>query len=50
VRSTFYGSNPFLSLLAGQLPPAAALAGLAAFGALLGLAAAALSLRRAGTF
>ncbi len=50
VRSEFYRANPFLSIVVGRLPPAPHLAALAAAGALLGLVAAALSLRRAGTF
>jgi len=49
-RSEIFAANPFLSLVVGQFLPRQALLGLAGAGFLLGLLAAALSLRRAGTF
>jgi len=50
VRSEFYRSNPFMAIILARLPPPPHLVALAAVGAALGLFAAALSLRRAGTF
>jgi len=49
-RSLVYRSNPFMALAAGRLLPPEALAGLALGGAVLGLVAALVSLRRAGSF
>ena len=50
LASDVYRSNPFMSIVAGRFLPPGALGALAAGGALLGLLAAFLSLRRAGTF
>jgi cell division transport system permease protein len=50
LASDVYRSNPFMSIVAGRFLPPEALGALAAGGALLGLLAAFLSLRRAGTF
>lgn len=50
LASDVYRSNPFMSVVAGRFLPPGALGALAAGGALLGLLAAFLSLRRAGTF
>jgi cell division transport system permease protein len=49
-RSEAFQANPFMTLVAGRPLPGDALALLAVGGALLGLVAALLSLRRAGTF
>jgi cell division transport system permease protein len=49
VRAEFFHANPFLSIVAGRFLPAGASLALAAGGALLGIVAALLSLRRAGT-
>jgi cell division transport system permease protein len=49
VGSEAYHENPFMALAAGRFPGTAALAILPVAGALLGIAAAALSLRRAAT-
>ncbi|HEU4402219.1 MAG TPA: permease-like cell division protein FtsX [Candidatus Polarisedimenticolia bacterium] len=49
-RSAVFRANPFMALVAGRFLPTEAALLLAAGGALLGLAAALLSLRRAGTF
>jgi cell division transport system permease protein len=49
-RSEVYRATPFLSVLAGRALPPAALALLAFSGALLGVLAAIVSLRRAGTY
>jgi cell division transport system permease protein len=48
-RAEFFRANPFLSIVAGRFLPAGASLTLAAGGALLGIVAALLSLRRAGT-
>jgi cell division transport system permease protein len=49
-RSAIFKANPFMSIAAGSFLPPEASIGLAAGGALLGLLAALLSLRRAGTY
>jgi cell division transport system permease protein len=49
-RADVFRSNPFMSLVAGRFLPAEAATMLAAGGAALGILAAILSLRRAGTF
>ncbi|MBI1951698.1 MAG: hypothetical protein HYS34_10100 [Acidobacteria bacterium] len=49
-RAEVFRTNPFMSLVAGRFLPAEAAAILAAGGAALGILAAILSLRRAGTF
>src|SRR5262245_2007697 len=48
-RAETYRANPFMSIVAGRFLPSEALLGLAAAGAALGIVAALLSLRRAGT-
>ena len=49
-QAEVFRTNPFMSLVAGRFLPAEAAAALAAGGAALGILAAILSLRRAGTF
>ncbi len=49
VGSILFQKNPFMSLILGRFLPAGAVASLTAGGAVLGLVAAALALRRAGT-
>ena len=49
-RAEVFTTNPFMTIVAGQFLPAHASAALAAGGAALGIVAAILSLRRAGTF
>lgn len=48
-RAEVFRANPFLSIVAGRFLPAGTIAALALGGAVLGLVAAALSLRRAGS-
>jgi cell division transport system permease protein len=48
-RAEIFRANPFMSIVAGRFLPAGASLALAAGGALLGIVAAVLSLRRAGT-
>src|SRR6267142_6598657 len=48
-RAEIFRANPFMSIVAGRFLPAEAALGLAAAGAALGIVAAVLSLRRAGT-
>jgi cell division transport system permease protein len=48
-RAEMYRANPFMSIVAGRFLPSEALLALAAAGACLGIVAAVLSLRRAGT-
>ena len=48
-RAEIFRANPFLSIVAGRFLPGGASLALAAGGALLGIVAALLSLRRAGT-
>lgn len=49
-RSAVFKANPFMSIAAGSFLPLEAASALAIGGALLGLLAAVLSLRRAGTY
>ncbi len=49
-RTVVFTTNPFMTIVAGRFLPAQASAALAAGGAALGIVAAILSLRRAGTF
>ncbi len=50
LRSAIFRANPFMAIAAGRFLPTEATLCVAAAGAVLGLVAAALSLRRAGTF